>query len=200
MVVSVKEITRPSKLPVTLQEVKAYLRVDTTDEDTVIASLIAAATDAAINFLGRALVPQKFEAYFESFDYPALRKLPYFPILSVESVFYKDSSGVVSEIISGDYGADDSGIYPPDYSYWPESFVGPQAVRVRYTAGYTPLAIGSPTDDASGIPEAIKTGIKLTIGDLYQNREAGALVNGATYEANPTVKNLWYPYRQGLGM
>lgn len=50
----------------------------------------------------------------------------------------------------------------PVAGYWPSVLYIPDAVQIHFTAGYGP--------DATFIPDAIKTAIKLTLADFYENR------------------------------
>lgn len=196
-------ITAPLALPVTLDEAKMHLRVDGDAEDALIEGLIAAATDDLTNYTGRAWVPQQWDEYFS--DFPLLFRLSLAPVISIDGIFYRDSNGTEQPMDASIYSAQIIGDYPTihliDGKDWPESFTAWDAVRVRYTAGYFPTeGADSPTHPAAGVPAAIKAAIKLRIGDLYQNREAVALVNGAKYEPNPTIKALAFPYRRNLGV
>jgi uncharacterized phiE125 gp8 family phage protein len=58
----------PAAEPITLAEAKAWLRVDGTDEDTLITALIAAARTHVENFTRRALITQQFEVSFDAFQ------------------------------------------------------------------------------------------------------------------------------------
>ena len=61
-----KLITAPASTPVSLVEVKSYMRELTTDQDTLFTSLIAAATsylDGPNGYLGRAIITQTWELY-----------------------------------------------------------------------------------------------------------------------------------------
>ncbi|MBN9265961.1 MAG: phage gp6-like head-tail connector protein [Hyphomicrobium sp.] len=51
-------VTGPSVEPVTLDELKAWAKIDSADEDALLTSLIAAARDAAEQYLRRALITQ----------------------------------------------------------------------------------------------------------------------------------------------
>jgi uncharacterized phiE125 gp8 family phage protein len=77
-------LTTPVIEPVTLTEMKAYLRVAFTSEDAVITELIKQAREQLENATGRSFVAKTVELfldnYFRSF------RLPYTPIESVELV------------------------------------------------------------------------------------------------------------------
>lgn len=200
-------VTAPSVNPVTLAEVKEHLRVDTTDEDTLIATLISAAVDyvsGRSGFTGRALVTQTWDYYLPEFpanNAPILLPLP--PVQSVTSVIYKDENGTEQTLATSIYGTNNASepaalVVKQDQT-WPETYLAWDAVKIRFVAGYAPTGGGSPTDFASGVPDAIKAAIFLTVGDLYQNREAQNLTTGS-FQINHTVKNLLNPYRADMGL
>jgi hypothetical protein len=56
-----KVITPPSQEPITLSDAKAYMRIDFTDEDTLISELITRARSYAETVTGRALATQQIE-------------------------------------------------------------------------------------------------------------------------------------------
>lgn len=196
---SLELVTPAVELPVTLTEAKEHLRVDSSDEDDLITSLIYAATDFVSGrngYTGRALLPQTWNAYFAKFSDI---ELPLPPCISVASVTYKDTDSASQTLATSVYTVNTARhpalINLKPNQTWPETDESWDAVRVQFSCGY---ANGSPAREA--IPYSIKAAIKLVIGDLYQNREGGNLVNGARYEINPTVKALLNPYRADMGL
>ena len=53
---------------------------------------------------------------------------------------------------------------------------------------------GSPS---AAVPEPVRHAVKMIVGDLYENREAGG---EATMHINPTCQRLLFPYRIELGV
>jgi uncharacterized phiE125 gp8 family phage protein len=159
-----KVITAPSVEPVTLDEAKNHCRVDGTEDDALIASLIVAARESAEHEIGRALCTQTRELILDSF--PPAFVLRGSPIQSVVSVRYLDSDSVEVELDPQDYQLDNAsepGYVVPAYGKaWPASFPVPNAVRVRYVCGY---------GVAADVPAAIKSWILLAVGTLHAQRE-----------------------------
>lgn len=55
---------------------------------------------------------------------------------------------------------------------------------------------GSDFSPPDPVPNPILAAQLLIIGDMYENREAGAVGVTGGYSVNPTVENLLYPYRR----
>lgn len=161
---ALKLIIPPAEEPVTLAEAKAQCRVDGTDDDTFITALIQSAREMAEHETGRALITQTWELVLDAF--PAAFVLRHPPIISVESVKFIDSAGVQQTLDPADTLLDNDsepGYLVPAYGKtWPDSYPVPNAVRVRYTAGY---------GDAADVPQSIKQWMLLMIGTAYAHRE-----------------------------
>lgn len=178
----------PSVAPVSLDEVKAHLRVDHYDEDSLIEVLIAAATghlDGWSGVLGRALVTQTWSQAFDAFTDPL--RLP-MPAASVTSVTYVDQAGTAVTVAPINYllSADALGSFV-ERAYgvtWPSPRDQSRAVTVTFTAGWA----------AADVPSELKSAILLMVGDLYSNREG--VVTGTIVAENPTVSALISPYRR----
>lgn len=161
-----KLITGPAAEPVTLVEAKAHMRVEHSADDTLISSMIAAARGDAEHRLGRALINQTWERVEDAFSDTI--ELPYPPLASITSIKYIDGAGVEQTLAGGAYTADtdtEPGLVMPVYgTAWPSARVQPNAVRVRYVAGY-----GA---DGTSVPAPIKSWILLRVAALYENRES----------------------------
>lgn len=148
--------------PITTTEAKLHLKVDVTDDDTLIDRLIKAARRSCEMYTERSFITQTWKAYGDSF--PETIELIKGPVISVTSVQYVDSDGVTQTYSTDDYTVDIQGdvarIKPVDS--WPDIDDIMNAVIVTYQAGY-----GS----ASDVPEDIKAAMLLIIGKLYQDRE-----------------------------
>lgn len=166
---ALKLITAASALAVTLVEAKAHLRVEASDDDTLITALITAATEAAEQAMaGRAVMPQTWELTLDAF--PEAFELTRLPVASVTSITYAAAAdGAATVLGSGNYTLDvaddyDSAYVLPAYATsWPSVRDQANAVALRYVAGYA---------NAAAVPESIKAWIKLQIGAMYENREA----------------------------
>lgn len=161
----IKVITPPAEEPITLAEAKLHLRVDHADEDALIEALIAVAREKAEHLTGRALVTQTLEWISDVF--PDCIRLWKTPLQSVTSIKYLDAAGNHQTLSESAYWVDSDGaparIVAVDGQSWPETSTQPNAVRVRYVAGY---------GAAADVPESIKQWMKLTIGVLYDRRAA----------------------------
>lgn len=182
-------VTAAAETPVSATEAKAHLRVDHSTEDTLITSLVAAATehlDGYTGILGRALVTQTWRQDFDEFTGQCMR----LPMLAatIASVKYRSSDGTLATVSSDDYSlkADALGSYvrfDDDFSY-PSDLAQSQAVLIEFTAGY---------GNAEDVPAPIKAAILLLVGHWYENREAAG---EPMAELPLAVAALIEPYRR----
>ena len=177
---ALKLITAATTLAVSLVEAKEHLRVTEATEDTLITAMITAATETAEQITGRAIMPQTWELTLDAF--PGAFELTRIPAVSVTSLKYYDTAGVLTTLAPELYTmdiADDYGfayVIPAYGSEWPTAREQVNAVTLRFTAGYA---------NAAAVPESIRSWIKLTTSALYENREAEAYSSRAV---SATVK------------
>ena len=155
-----RKLTTPAvTYPVTAAEAKERLVIETTDDDSLIADLISAATNWAEQYMGRSIMPQVYTYYFDCF--PA-ELLIYTANVSGISLKYDDSSDI--EQTFTDYQTDliNNPILIKPVTSWPEIYDKPNAIRVEVSEG------------SSIVPESIKTGVLLLVGHLYNNREGSS--------------------------
>lgn len=189
-------VTPSATKPVSLVETKLHLRVDHSDDDTLITALIAAATAHCEQFLGRSLVDQTFDYYLDEFPTAEIT-LPMPPLIAVVGVFYGDSAGDEQPYTSfeTDLASEPARVYLPSGGSWPTPIDNLNAVRIRFRAGY--LDTSSPPVEA--VPPDIRAAILLTIGTLYANRETvmvGLAVNMIPWSAEQLLR----PHRFHLSM
>ena len=159
-------ITPATAPAVTVDDAKAHLRLDTTNDDTLVSAMLVAATEAAEHATGRALMTQTWETALDAF--PLVVKLTRVPVQAVVSVSYVDLDGAEQTLAPSAYHltADDfdfARLTPVHGTQWPQVRGDVDGVTVTYIAGYA---------DAASVPESIKAWIKLQVGSMYENREA----------------------------
>lgn len=197
-------IERPIAEPLSLDEVKAHLRVDGDDDDALISSLIQAARsalDGREGWLGRALMPQVWDLTLASLEGEIEIPLP--PLRRVVSIHYLDIYGELEALPADAYLVDTSEVpgrvMPAPGRPWPATSAQANAVRIRFEAGYGPSPSsasdgGSGEEESSGMPEAIRQAMLLMIGHWYAHREAVNVGNIVT-ELPLGAKRLLASYR-----
>lgn len=162
---AVKIVTAPAAV-LTLADVKAHLREDSSDEDTLIEGLIASAfahVSGPNGVLGRAIGSQTLELTGTPCN--GLINLPLPPFVSLVSAHYRDTAGAEIEMDVADFQvrASAHGTVDLYLATWPSAAVREDAYRIQYTAG---LATDAPEF------KPIRTAMLLLIGHWFKNREA----------------------------
>jgi uncharacterized phiE125 gp8 family phage protein len=202
---SIQLVTPPAEEPVTLIEAKLHLRVDFDDDDTLIASLITAARQAAETLTGRQLITARWKQVLDCFPGPSLMGVPAgqaftlpghaillakAPVQSVVSINYLDM-GSVNQTMSAltytvDAACEPARITPVFGQIWPICLPQIGAVSVTFDAGY---------GTAAQVPEGIKSWIKLRVGSLYAHREEVAALSRGRIDSLPFIDGLLDPYK-----
>lgn len=190
-------ISRPSIEPVSLEDAKNHLRVDYDDEDAAITNFITAAREKLERRCGRAFVSQVWEARFEGFSDEITIPVP--PTISLDTFTYIDTDGDEQTVSSSLYAFIDGGEDVSEIirmGTWPTAVaLRPDAVRVRFTAGYDPTD-ESPANLIQNVPDALKQAILWTVGSMFEHRESVQILRSSQEfgEIPDSVQTLIAPY------
>jgi uncharacterized phiE125 gp8 family phage protein len=169
-------------LPYPLDRVKEFLRVTGTDQDGVIAKMIAAAADWIEQNTWVALGSRTYTAYMDDFN-AAENIIHRYPITAVSSVQYYDTSNVQQTLSADNYwtslDTDISRIYFDNApNVYDDRF---DAVQVNFTAGYA---------DWRDIPDQYVQLLMLIVSDFYDNRGTGVVGTVTSEVKSRAIKYL----------
>ncbi|NIX76894.1 head-tail connector protein [Microvirga terricola] len=154
-------IDGPAVEPVTLTEMKAYLRVDDDAEDELIAGLIKASRLMVEAAARRILIAQGWRLMLDRWPEGRTVPLPLSPVLSIESVRVFDAAGTASEVsaevIDADLFAD-----PPRLTATAAPERAANGIIIDLRAGY-----GVASDD---VPDPLRLAIKILVARWFENR------------------------------
>ena len=164
------KVVTPPATELLLSTVKSYMRVDFTDDDTLITSLIQSARERAEQYCNRAFITQTLEAYYDKIEKNFT--LPRAPIQSVGAVKLIYLNEVSTLTQNADYyvmGNQDQWItitattynLPPGFS--PGDDLSRYHLDVTYTAGYG--------NSYSNVPMGIQEAIMKMVSAAYEVRE-----------------------------
>ena len=166
---SLVQTAAPSVEPVTTTNQKDWMRVDGSDEDTLIGNLAAASRAYVEMSTNRQMITATWVYKFDTFPQGDI-VLPISPLQSVTSITYVDTAGATQTWSSGLYTVDTASdvgrvrpIYDEDY---PSSRGYAQDIVVTFVAGYG--------DASSDVPATALTAIKLLASNWFENRESNA--------------------------
>jgi uncharacterized phiE125 gp8 family phage protein len=176
-------VTAPTESPVTLAQVKEHLRVEHTEHDDRIQLYLDAETAFAEDFMGRALAPQVWDYVIDAFplttDAIQFVTLPLPTVMSVDGVFYNDADLTEVEFDAASYIADIASqparIGLASGASWPTTYEGLNAVRIRFTTGYSDG--GSPP--AAEVRADIKIALMLRVQADYEGGEQAKALRDA---------------------
>ncbi len=207
-------VTGPTVEPITTANAKAWLRVDSSSDDTLIDALVATARRHVENYTGKALISQTWAYWLDRFPpgggatpwWDGVRQgavsslyqsearhieIPKGPVSALTSVSTFDLDDVETALsASTDYRLDDSGeiqrVVLRDGAVWPTELRESKAIKVLFVAGYGATA--------ASVPDPLIVAMKMLLAHWYENREA--VVTGTTATELPlSVKVLLDPYR-----
>ena len=182
--------TGPTVEPLTADEARRYLRIEHSDENELLESLITLARETVEYDSRRSILTQTLDLTLDQWQ--NVIELPRPPVQSVTWIKYYDSSNVQQTLSASDYGLD----IPRAFVYWvpnvslPTLYDRPAPITVRYVTGYTA---------ASEVPQRFKQIMLLMLGTIYQNRVAPpseqrqAVPEAAYYALLDRVRYRSYP-------
>lgn len=170
----IKILTAATGICVSVDDVKAHLRIETTKEDYLLEAYVKAAQTYAENYCKRSFMPKTYVMKLNEFPASGIIEMP-FPPLSTNStdvaITYINTTGGSTTLSSTYYSVDyysspGKVVLNKDLS-WPETYGHYQDVTVQYKAGY-PLDANS---TGGTVPDPIKQWILMRIGQMYEHRE-----------------------------
>ena len=195
---SLTRATPPAVEPVSVSEAKAHLRVDISDDDSYISTLITAAREWCEQYLDRTLINTQWTMRLDSFPYEI--ELPRPPIatsgtttaVSLTYTLGDDSTATLSTTAYRvDRHSTPGVVRQLRAGTWPANLDDYNAVAVTWWAGY----------GASGasVPAAIRHAILMLVGHWYESRSS-VLTGSISKEIEFGVKSLldsqrWGSYR-----
>jgi len=183
----------PATEPITLVEAKAHLRVDFSDEDDYIDTLIVSARRYCEAYCNRVFITQTWRQNEDKWSDPIQLKVN--PVITVTSLKYIDTNETQQTITDNtnnyqkDLNSDVAKIYDGLVNTFPAIGDSINPIEIITVCGY---------GAASAVPDDIKHAIKLMVSWMYENREGVnvPLNNQASDIPLPTaVKYLLTRYR-----
>ena len=163
--------------PVSLAEAQAYVRIETGEEEAVLAGLLRTATAMCEQFTGRVLLSRGFSETVAAGG--GWQKLSLTPVRSIDLVEAVGEDGVASAVPIGDYAID---IDTAGDGWVRVTGSAARRIRVNGTAG---MAV-----DGNGVPEPLRQGIVRLTAHLFNARDGGG------GEPPAAVTALWRPFRR----
>lgn len=156
-------ITPPTALPINLEDVKTFCRVEDSDNDEILIRFMRSGVELAENYTERRFISQVWRMDIDKFEDNIY--LPYPNLISVDSIQYYDNLNVLQTLDSSFY--DVSGVGGAGRvslalgSSYPSTYSRPEAVQITFTCGY---------GDASAVPYSLRDAISTMVWFLFDGR------------------------------
>lgn len=165
--------TPPAAMPVTLDEVKIFGRLENMDEDSLIEMFVKGATEAAEEYMGRAIMQQTIVMKMDFYpDMPIPLSRP--PLVNITEVrtLYEDNTNIEIWPLTDYYWhtGDDAKFMVKKSSVPPvntERYRG--GIEIEYIAGYGNIG-ATIIEQRAAVPMPIKLGIMLWANIMYSQR------------------------------
>lgn len=161
-----------------LAEAQAFVRVETGEEEALLAGLVRTASALCEAFIGQVLIVRPVVEELRVSG--AWQRLSQAPVRSIDAVEAVGADGSAVALAAGAYSID----IDAQGSGWVRlmSIGGDTRVRVGATVGLA--------SDTNAVPEPLRHGILRVVGHLFASRD------GAGGEPPAAVTALWRPYRR----
>ena len=160
---------------VSMAEAQAYARVETGEEEALLAGLVRTATALCEAFTGQVLVARPFaEVVAGSGEW---QRLTPSPVRAIETVEGLAADGTATPMAASEYAV--------DIDARGDGWIRCASVSRFRVSGEAGLA-----NDANGVPEPLRQGILRLVAHLFATRD------GVGGEPPAAVTALWRPYRR----
>ena len=198
--------TAETAYAVTQAEIKAWNKIDSTDDDTVVALIERTVHNWAKEYTSRALTTVTYnlfidtvydsevpirEGFYTGYDNHTSKRsidLPFSPVASVSHIKYYDDADSATTFASSNYYLDNvsvpSRIVLRKGASYPSSLRVANGIEIKYVAGY-----GATT----AVPYDIKSACLAYSAYLFEHR--GDLLDGKRVLAPTSATQLLHPYR-----
>lgn len=163
---------------ITMSEAQAYVRIETGEEEAVLAGLVRSASALCEAFLNRVVIARPFSV--DVVANSAWQRLELTPVGAITSVAAVDSAGAETLLPASAYAIDIDA--SGDGWVRAASASAGQRLRVSGTAGMA--------DSENEVPEPIRQGVLRLVAHLFTARD------GAGGDPPAAVTALWRPYRR----
>lgn len=188
---SITQTVAPSVEPVLTADQKTWMRVDGSDEDTLIGSLAAAARAYIEMATSRQCITATWVLKMDNFPAGDI-VLPIFPLQSITSIKYYDNNDVqqtwTSSLYDVDTAMEPGRVRPASGEDYPSAVRGhSDDIEITFVAG--------DGDAASDVPDGIKAAINILAANWFENRESNTPI-GLT-PVPMSLESLIWQYRSG---
>lgn len=183
-----------------LVEMKLFVHIDGSTEDTTVKHLIATAEELLSQEMNRCFRPVEWEYTRDCWSHQI--ELPMAPVISVDSIVYADENNAEQTLDPAQYDVNltrEPATITPIFggTGWPALYRSPNAVRIAFTAGYEPTASSGSDGARSNIPPTMLLAVKQFVAHWFKYREP--IVTGTIVADVPfMIKNLVHPYKMFL--
>lgn len=158
-------VTPPAAEPVTLAEMKDYLRLSSTSEDDLISGLLASARETVERSTGTALITQTWRLYCDKWPASGLVRIARYPVAQIESVTAYDPEGDATVLAADD-------IFLDATTRPARLYLSATAVALRPLNGLEIDFIAGFGDAGADVPDGLKHAIKVLVAHWYEFRGA----------------------------
>ena len=156
-------ISEPALEPLSLDEARAWLRLDTHAEDDLLLALIRAARIAVEQATRRALLAQNWRLRLDRWPANGIVNVPLSPVLRLESVHVFDAAGVAQEVATSGFRLDES--------YGTRLFCDePPPAPGRLHGGIEIDVVAGFGDRPADVPAPLLLGMRLLIAHWFERR------------------------------
>ena len=183
-------VTPSTSLPIDLAWARTHLKSISGEEDDLIISWIAAATQYFQEYTSRPPMIETREAWLDAFPIERTIELPNPPLVEVVSVKYVSGDGTIIDFSDGSPAVPSwqtrspLGVYArrgwvelKDGVQWPTARGDSGSVRIQYRAGYA--------DDVSEVPDMIRAALLLLVGSFERFRSETYVAEGGSISRLP---------------
>lgn len=163
---------------VTMSEAQAYVRIETGEEEALLAGLIRTASGLCEAFINQVVIARPFQCELPASG--AWERLPITPVRSITDAAAIDASGVAVPLPSDGFTLD-------------IDFAGDGWVRVKQSVAVSRIRASGMAGIAASennVPEPIRQGVLRLVAHLFTTRD------GDSGEPPAAVTALWRPFRR----